>query len=187
MGRVLLERFETANGQRMLASNGSAQVRIEYDALDRESARTYENADGVEIMTLDGFCRIEYAYDELYAELNSEFDRVIEELYLDTNHQPVTNALGYQMRKFVYDALNRVTQETYYAADGVTKMNSVMGYAEITHGFDRYGNENETAYYGANGWGTMDQNGVARIERIFDENGELISEKKYDLTRTLVP
>jgi hypothetical protein len=53
--------------------------------------------------------------------------------------------------------------------------------------YDKLAGLNQIAYYGANGWGATDESGAARIERIYDENGELLSEKKYDLTRTLIP
>ena len=174
----------------MRAHNGSAQVRIEYMAdyrdaehnnrVDtREAARTYEDENGNPMMTSDGLSRVEYVYDD--------FDRVVEERYFDPAGQPAATLHWGEVKQTVYDALDRVTQETYLFADGQTRMDTALGYAQITLGYDRYGNVNEIAYYGANGWGATDENGVARIERTYDENGEMIDEKKYDLTRTLVP
>ena len=41
-------------------------------------------------------------------------------------------------------------------------------------------------YYGANGWGAADKDGVNRIEREYDERGNLLWEKKYDLGMKLI-
>jgi len=41
----------------------------------------------------------------------------------------------------------------------------------------------EQVYYGADGWGATDADGVNRIERQYDERGNLISETRYDLSR----
>jgi len=163
----------------MNAVNGSAQCRVEYDTDGREIARAYEDAQGSSMITRDGYHRIEFVYDD--------FERIIEEHCQDTDGAPIVNAMGYQMKRIAYDALDRITQETYFASDGTTKIDTTLGYADVSYGYDRYGNVNQIAYYGANGWGATDESGAARIERIYDENGELLSEKKYDLTRTLIP
>ena len=145
-----------------------------HDTYNRILTKTYQDAQGQPIVTTDGYSRIEYAYDG--------YNRVMIELYQDAQGNPVT-VQGYQGMRFARDAMGRITQEYFVKADGTTLVDSTLGYAVVMYQYDRYGNVSELVYYGADGWGATDANGINRIERQYDEKGNLISEMKYDLNR----
>jgi len=126
------------------------------------------------IVTREGYSRIAYVYDG--------YDRVLEEHYLDADGNPVYTTGGYQAKRYTRDLMNRVISEAYYLADMKTKVDSVHGYCEIAYEYDRNSNVVKKTYYGANGWGAADHDGVNRIEREYDERGNLLWEKKFDLS-----
>lgn len=116
---------------------------------------------------------MQYEYDGL--------GRVLMEYYQDASGKATYNRWGYQAKRYTRDLLDRVLEENYLLADGVTKVDSVMGYANVSYAYDQHGNVVTQVYYGADGWGAANEQGVNRIERRYDADGSLISEIKYDL------
>ena len=151
-----------------------------YDSDDTSvpATKTYEDGSGQMIVTNEGYTRIAYVYDGL--------DRVMEEYYQDAEGSPITTVKGYQAKRYTRDLMDRVISEACYMADLQTKVDSTDGYCEIAYAYDKNSNVVKITYYGANGWGAADENGVNRIEREYDERGNLLWEKKYDLGMKLI-
>ena len=83
--------------------------------------------------------------------------------------------------------MDRVTQQVYLLADGETKVDGVTGYAAVAYEYDENSRVTSETYYGADGWGTENADGVARIERSYDADGNVVEEKRFNLNRIQIP
>lgn len=180
---------------------GNAITEAAYDDRDNCIRLSYFGVDGKPVMAKDGYASCVYDYDsrnlnvrqsffgidgepcavyDVYAgELEyDDYGRLTSSTYLGRDGQPVmSGALGMAKSKIDYDAKGNIISAKSFDIEGNLCVSN-YGYAFYKATYDRYGNQTEMKYYGADGK-PMLSGGVCSYNKVFDRNGNPIETRNY--------
>ena len=171
-GRVETERYYNAFGQPEVCSEGYAAIAYAWDENGRIAEVHWFGTDG-QPWAKDGQAWVGSRY------LRDESGAVTEEICLDADGQPVTNAEGWADIVYQYDESGNVTYQAWFDRSGEPAALQA-GYAATTRDYDSFGCVVLERFYDVNGQLTENAAGYAEIYREHDENGRVTRESYAD-------
>ncbi len=124
-----------------------------------------------------GYAIVRYEYDEQ--------GNKVRETFFSKEDRVVDSAKGYAFAAYSYYESGKIEKENFFDASGKPVILSDKGYASVSHEYNSDNFEIGTRYYDENGY-PMEVKGAARLENIYDENGNVTIQKKYNLSDELV-
>ena len=177
-GRIVLERYFDANGERTLVPDGYHSYTQVYGADGFVASVAYFGVNGEAVInTKTKYHRIDRTYKDK--------NHITSEAWFDENDQPMTMGDEFVRIEREFDEKGNTIVVRTYGADGEL-ISQKDGYDELRQEFNEQGKEfNEqgkpvrTAYYMGGEPFTM-AGGYAALERKYDDAGNVIWEKYFD-------
>jgi len=181
MGQTRMELFYDEQENPATLSRGYAICVWNYDEDGNQVSEAY--FDPLERKTL---CREGYHAEEREFD---EFAQITAIRYLDCDGAPVLTTNGYALLTRTWDEAGFMTREAYFDTKGKPALNSA-GYHRVDYTWDPMSlNPDQAsgeAYFDLEGRPAALADGCVRLERDFDEEGNLTRERRYDAAGNLI-
>ena len=175
-GNVIREAFIDEDGELHANGIGFAVVTRLFDRKGNKLEEAYFNADGYPFYPADrGYARVRYVYDNA--------GNITSARYFGRKNDR-RDLGGYSG----YDAAwvnGKRVMEAFVDENDDLSVNEEKGFALVYHDYDEDGNEIATRYYDEKRL-PIEVGGAAQILRIFDENGNVTAEKRYNADGELI-
>ncbi len=175
--QLVQEDFYDAKGNPMnLTDKLFATRKIEYNRNGQIIRESYFDLDGQPVLSSYGYAAHTFEYDDER--------HIVIELFYGTDGKATADSAGHVEIKRQYDDRNNLIRESYTDGNGAL-VQSDSGFSEIHFGYDAYDHVISESYWDEKGNPAM-CNGYHRIEKEYNENMELVEERKYDVSGNLV-
>ena len=167
------------DGNLTLAYNQYAGIRLTYDSVGNQTSAMYYGVDRKPITNNSGFSGIINEYDK--------FGRITKYTYLDADSMPcyeTYNHVGSCRNE--YDPSGNLVSVSYYTPQGDSLSLTNDNVAGWKMKYDDMGNETEREFFDDKGNLCTAKSGYARCTYTYDENGNLKTERYYDVSGKLV-
>lgn len=177
VGNILAVTYRNKDGNPMIITGGYATIRCQYDSLGYQTEYATFDEDG-KLVDVSSIAITRWKYDSQ--------GRIVYSAFWDESKKACKNEYGIYCIRNEYNELGQRTQLAYYQEDGKTLMKQNDGYAVWKSEYDLQGNRVKDELLDEQGKLCMTSLGYAVELYNYDDKGNLLQNRYYDMDNRLV-